>query len=222
MPDKVRRILSWIYPVHVTSVLSKSGSTIEINRFRGKLYLDTGLVNYSYGALQDVFDNVFESENLYAKPLKNVLILGFGGGSVAELLFRKNAATISITGVESDEEIISISKKYFPVFNRPTLNVIVQDAKAFCEEHTATYDLIIVDLFQEDQVPEKFQSIAFIRNLSRLCSINGMVLFNTIAEQFSRNESASLYNNLSENFRTCRKHNVTRAGTRNTVYVAEK
>lgn len=222
MPDKVRRILSWIYPIHVTSVLSKSGSTIEINRYRGKLYLDTGHVNYSYGALQDVFDNVLSTEGLYQKHLKNVLILGFGGGSVAELLLRKNAATIAITGVESDEEIVRISKKYFPVFNRPTLNLIIQDAEAFCEEHTVSYDLIIVDLFHEDQVPEKFQRAAFIGNLSRLCTANGKLLFNTIAEQLTGEESSILHKALSDNFRTCRKYDVTRAGTRNTVYAAEK
>lgn len=222
MPNKVRRFLSWIYPVQVTSALSKSGSTIEINRYRGKLYLDTGTVNYSYGALQDVFDNVLETEGLYLKPLKNVLILGFGGGSVAELLFRKNSTSISITGVESDETIIEIGRKYFPVFNRPTLTVVNQDAEHFCKEHTTTYDLVIVDLFHEAQVPEQFQSEGFIKNLERLTASKGTLLYNTIAEQFTRDQSASLFNLLQSNFGECRKQNIVRSGTQNTIYVANK
>lgn len=222
MPDKVRRILSWIYPVHVVSALSKSGSTIEINRYRGKLFLDTGRVNYSYGALQDVFDAVLSQESLYLKSLKNVLILGFGGGSVAELLFRKNSTSIAVTGVESDETIIEIGRKYFPVFNRPTLNMVNQDAEEFCKVHTATYDLVVVDLFHEDQVPEQFQTKEFMQNLERLTVTKGTLLFNTIAEQFTRDQSASLFNLLQSNFRECRKHNIVRSGTQNTVYVANK
>lgn len=222
MPNKVRRFLSWIYPVQVTSVLSKTGSTIEINRYRGKLYLDTGTVNYSYGALQDVFDNVLAAEGLYLKPLKNVLILGFGGGSVAELLFRKNSTSIAISGVESDETIIEIGRKYFPVFNRPMLTVVIEDAEQFCKEHTATYDLVIADLFHEDQVPEQFRTEEFIKNLERLTATEGTLLFNTISEQFTRDQSASLFNMLQSNFRECRKLNVVRSGTQNTVYVANK
>jgi hypothetical protein len=47
--------------------------------------LNTYNANYSYGSLQDAFRFVFKKIKIEDKKIKNILVLGFGCGSVAAL-----------------------------------------------------------------------------------------------------------------------------------------
>lgn len=105
---------------------------------------------------------------------KDILILGLGGGVLANKLSRYSR---TITGVEIDPRIIYCAKKYFQL--NPKLHTISADAQWFIYQTTHKYDVIIMDVFNGEEPPaylltkENFNHIKkLFRNDSALLIIN--------------------------------------------------
>ncbi len=81
------------------------------------------------------------------KEPKRALVIGGGdGGSARELLRHPD---IKVDMVEIDEEVVNLSKEYFPQigdWDNPRLNLIIGDGIEYVKETPAdTYDLVLVD-----------------------------------------------------------------------------
>ena len=79
---------------------------------------------------------------------KDVLVIGGGDGGILREIGRyKGVAAIDFC--EIDEQVISVSKEFFPGlacgFDDPRVTVHVADGNAFIQEKTGAYDVIIVD-----------------------------------------------------------------------------
>jgi spermidine synthase len=202
--SNLRKYLSWIVPSQLEKVKGELGHNLEVNVQNGRVLLDTANVNYSFGALQDVFDYAFTKTNLYDAKINSVLLLGFGSGSVAELLQKKNSPDILFTGVEADGEVIRLAKKYFPVSNHQNVTIVHDSAEHFVQHCKESFDLIVIDIFLEDKVPATCQSKGFLQSVQSLLSRNGKVYFNKMAIA-------------NDEVKTVR---VNRGGAENVVFVA--
>jgi len=214
-----KKILSWFYPVRIETVHGELDHVLEVNLYRGKLFLDTEQVNYSYGALQEVFDHAFQSTQLYDRDIRSGLILGFGSGCVAELLLSKCYDRINITGVEADQEVIRLTKEYFPIGNNTRISIIHNNAMKFVVNERNRYDLIVVDLFVEDEVPHDCRQPAFLKQLHELLNSKGSVYFNIMNRSSEADEIADFEKTFSLVFRNTRSIKVHRGGEGNTVVV---
>ena len=214
-----KKLLSWFYPVRVETTQGELKHILEVNLYRGKMYLDTAYVNYSFGALQEVFDHAFKSTELYDQDIRSALILGYGSGSVAELLLTKCNYEMNITGVEADSEVIRLAHAYFPVNGNPKITIIHQDAVKFVESERNRYNLIVVDLFVEDQVPGDCQSLEFLSRLRHLLSENGKVYFNQMNLIHDTDGATTLVRNFETTFQSTRNINVYRGGAGNRVLI---
>ena len=58
-----------------------------------------------------------------------------------------------IHGVEIDPEVITIGKQFFDLDKVKNLQLFIQDAQEYVKNTSERYDLIIVDIFQDDQMP---------------------------------------------------------------------
>lgn len=155
---------------------------LQVTLCEGKYRLDGRLVNYSFGGLHLAFEKAFEFAHLENKTVHHALILGLGAGSVVNLLVNKYQKKCNIIGVEADPVVIELAQRYFGLQQYPHLQVIIHDAKSFVERHTGTYDLIVMDVFIENKVPEPFQDEAFLFHLNRLLSPRGLLFYNYIPE----------------------------------------
>lgn len=178
MSNSLRRMFSWLYPLQLEKVRGELNHDLEVNVHNGRVLLDSANVNYSFGSLQDVFDNAFEQTALYDEAVDSALILGFGSGSVAELLLEKCDPDMKITGVEADMEVIRLAKQYFPIAKHPNISIEHSDAATWMYESKYTYDLIVVDVFVEDLVPASVQNVEFLRRLKSHLKKGGRVYFN--------------------------------------------
>ncbi|HTF04319.1 MAG TPA: fused MFS/spermidine synthase [Bacteroidia bacterium] len=221
MNDVFNRIASWFYPVRIDKVRGELGHSLEVNLYQGKLVLDTENVNYSYGSLQDVFDHAFTRTGLYDTHMTNALILGFGSGSVAGLLLEKCDPEIIITGVEADTEVIRLAMQYFPVARKSNVTIIHDDVTLFVRTHKNTYDLIVVDVFVEDRVPENCQERDFLQRVKKLLNANGKVYFNKMVETSRRNSPDPLEKQLRSVFGSVTDVHVHREGSGNHVYMCK-
>ena len=177
-PERMlKKIISYLYPI-TKKIESQHNGILELTVLNGRKLLDTKNVNYSYGSLQRVLN--FSLDQLDLKSTKNSLILGLGGGSVVHTLRDERKFEGEITAVEIDPVIIDIASNEFDVSANNQTHIVCDDAWNFVKNDTSKYDLIIVDLFIDDKIPEKFLAINFWKNILDLLNEGGDVIFNTL------------------------------------------
>lgn len=177
-PSRWQLLLSYFKEVPVEKTSSEVNPCLEVILVNGKLVLNSLHGNYSFGGLHTAFREVFKKLYFRKRNVREVLILGFGAGSVAAILTKEYHFNCEITGVERDEKIIALAKKYFSLVNRPGLNVIVADAAKFLDTCREKYDLLVVDVYEDVTVPAFCESIPFLQRLNENLAQGGLILFN--------------------------------------------
>lgn len=125
--------------------------------------------------------------------IKNILILGLGGGTLAHLLSRAYPE-VDITSVEYDEVMIQLAKEYFYVDKIPNHKIIHEDALRLViepEENDiapSSLDLLIVDVLNGDKYPDFGKTGNFISAVKRLIRPGGHVVFSRIYTEFFQEE----------------------------------
>ena len=143
--------------------------------------MDSKNTNYSYGSLQRILRKGLQSigfENI--KTMDSILVLGVAGGSVIKTIVNEIDFKGEITGVEIDPEIISLANKYFKLNEVPNLTLFIEDANKYVQESIKTYDLIVIDIFQDNSMPEFLFESEFVENTISLLNPGGYLLFNTM------------------------------------------
>lgn len=189
----IKRLLSYILPIKIYESQSEISQSLEVTWNNGKLVLDSKNTNYSYGSLQKVlrkgliaiaFDKI--------KVMNEILVLGVAGGSVIKTLVDELQFQGEITGVEIDENIITISNDYFGLNQIKNYTSILANAKDFVSNTTKKYNLIVIDIFEDTEMPAFLFENEFVENCKQLLEENGFILFNTMilnTNQKKRNTS---------------------------------
>lgn len=165
--------------------------------------LNATTVNYSQGGLYDTFEAEFDRLNFSTKSFSSVLILGFGVGSVASLILEKYKIDCTITGVEKDPKVIELGYSYFNLHRFKKVKLFCDDAFLFVQQNTDKYNLIVVDIYLDDTVPENCQTSEFLQWLKYSLYDEGMIVFNKYTNSDESKKSATL---LAENFDDVFKH----------------
>lgn len=104
-----------------------------------------------------------------------VLILGMGTGTYATQC-RKYFGDMNIEGVEIDEKITKLSRKYFALPD--DINVSTYDGRAFLNASDRKYDVIMVDAYQDITIPFQMSSVEFFRLVKSHLNENGVMVVN--------------------------------------------
>ena len=75
------------------------------------------------------------------------------GGSVIKTIVEEINFKGKITGIEIDPNVIEIANIYFNLNTIPNLEIIIDDAFEFVLKTKVTYDLIIIDVFEDRTMP---------------------------------------------------------------------
>jgi spermidine synthase len=78
--------------------------------------------------------------------------------------------------------VIQIARHYFGAEFLPKTNIVESDAHTFLKKNSYKYDLIVIDLFYELEVPEKFCEIDFLNLTKNALDEKGLIYFNFVAE----------------------------------------
>ncbi|MFA6261573.1 MAG: fused MFS/spermidine synthase [Bacteroidia bacterium] len=180
----MKRLLSYIIPIRLKKYQSHINGLLEVNLTNGKLTLDSTVSNYSYGSLQKVLRRGLKEMGDLSQ-FKNILLLGLGGGSVIKTLRNELACQAEITAVDIDSAMLKIAEVDFQIGQYAEIKLKEADAAIFITETTEKYDLIIVDIFIGDTVPDVFTKPSFIHQLITHLTAHGHVLFNTMRNSMS-------------------------------------
>lgn len=105
----------------------------------------------------------------------DVLILGMGTGTYATQC-RKYFGNMNLEGVEIDEKISALSRKYFALPDE--VPVITYDGRAFLNATEKTYDVIMVDAYQDITIPFQMSSVQFFTLVKQHLNKNGVMVVN--------------------------------------------
>ena len=144
-----------------------------------------GRESCKYMSRPDVF--VFEyagmmMTGLYAKPNpRNILIIGQGGGTLPSAL-QQMLPNTKIDVVELDAAVDRVARRFFDFKVTPNTRVFIEDGRVFVKRMgraRAKYDLIMLDAFESDYIPEHMLTQEFLREVRAIMAPNGVLVANT-------------------------------------------
>jgi spermidine synthase len=177
----IQKLFSYLYPIKIFKKKSARSKVIEVTWANGELVLDSENTNYSYGSLQRILR--YGLRNIgYDKVvnMEHVLVLGVAGGSVIKTLVDEIEYKGKITGVEIDPDMIQIANQYFNLNEIKQLEIIIEDAFEFVLKTKDRYDLIIIDIFEDTNMPNFLFEKFFSERVCFLLKDRGFILFNTM------------------------------------------
>ena len=176
-----KRWLSYLFEWHIESRSSEYNPHLYVSLKKGRYQLSTAHAVYSFEDLYDNFGDTFKQMDWEKLQAQRVLVLGLGLGSIPLLLQQHLGTDLHCTAVEIDEEVIDLATKYsLPDITLP-LEVICADAQAFLEQTTEQYDLICMDIFLDDVVPERMEQQYFLELLRESLAPQGALLYNRLS-----------------------------------------
>lgn len=157
-----------------------NGSLRVVNTWGMGTYIQADGLTQSGGIVETIWKQTLKRIKNEKLTINNCLILGLGGGTVAKLI-RKNWPTSKITGVDIDPTMIEFGKKYLDL-NKYGVDIKIADALSFLTHHSSliSYDLVVVDLYNGDQFPKKFETSEFLKFTRCHLVKNGAAIFNRL------------------------------------------
>lgn len=137
---------------------------------------------YRNGSDDLVFGYTQKMADLVAvAPVKeSVLILGGGSFTLPQHLAKKYP-NARIDVVEIDPELANIARKYFNYKDPANVRIITQDARIFLNNNTTQYDIVLVDVYNDDFIPFTLASVEYAKVLRQAVKPSGLVAVNVIA-----------------------------------------
>ena len=172
-----QKFLSHLFELKLESVTTDQNNEVEVWLKDGRIKLTTRNAIYSYEDRYRSFVQAFRDLEEHLPKINNVLILGFGMGSIPWILFKNHGLTPAITGVDHDP---LMARLYHQFYEADHVEVITADAADFIKTDTHHYDLICIDLFKDAMVPNKFEHPQFLESVKAHLHEGGWVLFNRL------------------------------------------
>ncbi len=145
-----------------------NGRMLFVNRMgQSQVDLNTGATHWNY--------LIFTSAISSALPEKSTaLVLGMGGGIVADLL--STGLAFDVDAVELDRRIADVAHLFFGLDKK--VHVFIDDARHYLETTDKKYDLIFFDVFRGEVQPAHVLSIEAFKKAGALLAENGLVIVN--------------------------------------------
>jgi len=153
-----------------------SGSRPVVRVEDGRTILRVGGVIQSVGVDEEYTTDVWDAMLPATRPA-SVLILGLGGGTIAQLLTRR-WGPLPITGVERDPAVALLARGVFGLEALPHVRIEVADAFSYVRACRETFELICVDLYVAGKLVHGVLEPAFLRQIGWRLTPEGTATFN--------------------------------------------
>ena len=124
---------------------------------------------YDYALAAPVMARIAEKEDA------SILVLGMGTGTFATQC-RRYFGDIMIEGVEIDQKITDLAEKYFEL--PEDIQVTTYDGRAYLNAIDKTYDVIMVDAYQDITIPFQMSSVEFFTLVREHLKEGGIMVVN--------------------------------------------
>jgi len=145
------------------------------------------------------------------------LMIGMGGGTISSVL-TSIYPELTMDLVEVDAAVVKVATDYFGFRKTPQIDVHVTDGRVFARRalrRKEKYDLIILDAFTGEYIPEHLMTVEFLENIKSLLTPGGIVIANTFTGSSLYHHESATYSAVFGPF-----FNLKMPGTGNRVIVA--
>lgn len=124
------------------------------------------------------YTNAFHLARIFKRDLRNILIIG-GGGGIGARKFVTDDEQVTVDLVEIDQKVVDLSSQYFYLQPGPRLRIHVEDGRNFVRRTTTKYDLVVLDAFTiGGQIPFHLTTQEFMREIKQVLNPGGVLLAN--------------------------------------------
>jgi len=162
-------------------------------------YIQADGLTQSGGVVETIWKQALRKVASSKYQVASILILGLGGGTVVKLV-NKYWPQAKITGIDIDSTIVNLGKKYLGL-NKYQIDEKIIDAEKFIKNNNQKFDLIIVDLYNGNNFPAKFETENHIHLVRTVLSSNGITVFNRLYYGEKRPMAVKFGNKLQKNFK---------------------
>lgn len=113
----------------------------------------------------------------YVNNPKSVLVIGMGGGVFSNLL-KKHFPKVEIDAVEIDPVVVDVAKQFFGTQESHDYRIHVQDGGEFVQQTGQLYDIILLDAYGSDGIPEHLATKSFFQQVAKRLTNKGVVVAN--------------------------------------------
>ncbi len=150
---------------------------------------------------------------------REMLMIGLGGGTIASTLMELYP-DLKMDLVEVDEAVVKVAQQFFNFYPNAMTNVVIVDGRVFVRRALRIdrrYDLIILDAYNGDYIPEHLMTKEFLSDVKALLTPNGILVANTFASSRLYDHESTTYGEVFGQFM-----NLKMPGTGNRVIIAGK
>jgi spermidine synthase len=145
------------------------------------------------------------------------LMIGMGGGTISSVL-TSIYPDLTLDLVEVDQAVVKVATDYFGFKKTHQIDVHVTDGRVFARRalrRKEQYDLIILDAFTGEYIPEHLMTVEFLENIKSLLTPSGVVIANTFSGSSLYHHESATYSAVFGPF-----FSLKMRGTGNRVIVA--
>ena len=173
-------IISYFRDVVLESTSSGYNRELQVVLSSGRYQLCAGNAVYSYEDKYINFRKSFGWIDWDREGVQKVLLLGLGLGSVPQMLEEVFGQHFEYHAVEIDEEVIYLANKYILHKLQSPIQIFQTDGRHFVRITEEKYDMVIMDIFEREKVPEIFEEEDFLEDLSQCLNEKGFILYNRL------------------------------------------
>lgn len=150
---------------------------------------------YSFDDLYLNFRTAFDRVEIQNFKTDRILLLGAGMLSVPYILEKIHQKKFICKAVDIDPVILELAQYYAMPKLKSNIELICTDAYQFIIDEKEKYDLIVVDIFIDDLVPSKFESLDFLNTLKNILKKDGLLMYNRMSQNDSALKNTEIYYN---------------------------
>ncbi len=120
---------------------------------------------------------------LFVDDPKNILVVGLGGGTLP-VAFTELFPHTHVDSIEIDPAVTEVARRFFGFRSGPRLEVHTQDARVWSRRAALKdkrYDLIILDAFNGEYIPEHLMTREFLTDIRSLLADGATLIANTFS-----------------------------------------
>jgi spermidine synthase len=108
---------------------------------------------------------------------ERALVMGLGGGAFPMMLHRRFAG-MKVDVVEINPVVADLAKRFFSVREDERLKIIVDDGARYMKQEGPRYDVILLDAYSDEGIPEHLRSAPFFEDVKARLAPKGAAVIN--------------------------------------------
>ncbi|MBQ3642904.1 hypothetical protein II906_13415, partial [bacterium] len=173
-------------------------------------YADTyqaGFINTGFYKGNLPYINYFIIPYFINPKIKNILLIGLGSGKIVNDYEKLFCNLKSIDTVDLEENIVEIAQKYFDFSVSDKFNFILQDGITYLRNCRKKYDLIVVDVANNEGIDMRFLSEEYFKSVKNCLTKNGIFVSNMCASPDFSSKKNRFFNEFFPIYKQSFKYN---------------